>query len=62
MKVQQLKELLTNIPDDLEVYAFNKRIESYGIWNVEGSDGITTEFRLTSFKKRNSFLEKIKFW
>ena len=62
MKVKELKELLSNIPDDLDVYAFGKKVESYGIWNVFTDNGIVTQFKLTGLKKRNWFLQKLKFW
>ena len=62
MKVKDLKEILGNVDDNLEIYAFDKKVDSYGIWNVATDNGIITQFKLTSFKKRSNLLQKLKFW
>ena len=62
MKVKDLKEILSNIDDNIEVYAFDKKVESYGTWNVLINGAVVTQFKLNSFKRRGNLLQKLKFW
>ena len=52
MKVKDLKKIISNLPDDLEVYAFDKKIESYGVWNIDMVNNIQKQFRLSNFENR----------
>ena len=62
MKVKELKEILINIPDELDIYAFNKKVDTYGIFNIKTSNGLVSIFKLKKYSNKNSFLEKLKFW
>ena len=61
MKVKDLKKIINNLPDDLEVYAFDKKIESYGVWNIDMVNNIQKQFRLSNFEtdnKSRDYLDK----
>ena len=61
MKVKDLKKIISNLPDDLEVYAFDKKIESYGVWNIDMVNNIQKQFRLSNFEtdnKSRDYLDK----
>ena len=60
MKVKDLKKIISNLPDDLEVYAFDKKVESYGVWNIDMVNNIQKQFRLSNFETDNNAREKIK--
>ena len=53
MKVKDLKKIISNLPDDLEVYAFDKKVESYGVWNIDMVNNIQKQFRLSNFETDN---------
>ena len=61
MKVKDLKKIISNLPDDLEVYAFDKKVESYGVWNIDMVNNIQKQFRLSNFEtdnKSSDYLDK----
>ncbi len=61
MKVKDLKKIISNLPDDLEVYAFDKKVESYGVWNIDMVNNIQKQFRLSNFEtdnKSRDYLDK----
>ena len=60
MKIKDLKKIINDIPDDLEVYAFDKKVESYGVWNIDMVNNIQKQFRLSNFETDNNAREKIK--
>ncbi len=62
MKVKDLKAYLTNVDDNIDVYVFGKKVDTYGIYNVLINGSIVTQIKLNSFKRRNSILQKLKFW
>ena len=57
MRVKDLKEIISNLPDDLEVYAFDKKVESYGVWNIDMVNNIQKQFRLSNFETDNKSRE-----
>ena len=57
MKVKDLKKIISNLPDDLEVYAFDKKVESYGVWNIDMVNNIQKQFRLSNFETDNKSRE-----
>ena len=61
MKIKDLKKIINDIPDDLEVYAFDKKVESYGVWNIDMVNNIQKQFRLSNFEtdnKSRDYLDK----
>lgn len=57
MKLKQLKEILNTLPDDLDVYAFDKKVESYSVWNIEMVNNVQKQFRLSNFETDNKSRE-----
>lgn len=57
MKVKDLKKIISNLPADLEVYAFDKKVESYGVWNIDMVNNIQKQFRLSNFETDNKSRE-----
>lgn len=49
MKVKELIGILESVDDHLEVFAFDKKVESWGIKNVEQEDNISPQFFLQGF-------------
>lgn len=50
MKVKELKEILENLDDELDVFAFEKEVESWGIKRVEYLNKFSRQFYLSNFK------------
>lgn len=50
MTVKDLKKVLKNIPNDVEIYAFDKKVESYGVYNTVSDSGVKTQLKLKNFE------------
>ena len=60
MKAKDLKARLDSVDDNIDVYAFGEKVESYGIYNVMTDNGIQKQFKLSNFETDNKSREILK--